>query len=116
MAIKAKMENREQKFLLKLKGNLKRQQRSSRKYQSHLAKPLLMSRKSYQIWKILVIIEEGINNLKSQRPEPIRIESEGTGKIKPPCFDGSSPLSVFKFQFERVTSKNGWADEEQAFW
>ena len=47
----------------------------------------------------LVMMEENINNLQSQRPEPVRVVSESTGRIKPPWFDGSSPLSVFKFQF-----------------
>ena len=62
----------------------------------------------------LVMMEEKINNLQSQRPEPVRVVSESTARIKPPCFDGSSLLSVFKFQFETVASRNGWDDDEKA--
>ena len=54
----------------------------------------------------LVMMEEKITNFQSERLEPVRIASEGTGRIKPPCFDGSSCLSVFKIQ-------NGWDDEEK---
>ena len=60
----------------------------------------------------LVMMEEKINNQERQRPPPVRVGSEGNGRIKPPCFDGSSPLSVFKFQFETVASRNGWKDDE----
>ena len=60
----------------------------------------------------LVMIEEKINNL--QRPEPVRVVSESAARIKPPCFDGSSPLSVLKFQFETVARRNGWNDDEKA--
>ena len=56
----------------------------------------------------LVMMEEKINNLQSQRPEPVRIVSEITARIKPPSVDGSAPLSVFKFQFETVGSRNRW--------
>ena len=62
----------------------------------------------------LVMMEEKINNLHSQRPEPVRVVSERNARIKLPCFDGSSPLSVFKFQFETVASRNGWDDDEKA--
>ena len=58
----------------------------------------------------LVTMEEKINNLLSQRPEPVRIVSGGHARIKPSCFDGSSSLSVFKFQFETVASRNEWAE------
>ena len=58
----------------------------------------------------LVIIQEKINNLQSQRPELVLIGWEGTGRINTPCFDGSSHISVFKFQFETVVSRNGWDD------
>ena len=56
------------------------------------------------------MMEENINNLQRQPPEPVREVSESTGRIKPPCFDGSSPL----FQFETVASRNGWSDDEKA--
>ena len=39
---------------------------------------------------------------------------ESTARIKPPCFNSSSLLSVFKFQFEIAASKNGWDDDEKA--
>ena len=45
----------------------------------------------------LVMMKEKLSNLQSQRPA--RIVSEGAVRVKPPCFDGNSPLSVFKFQF-----------------
>ena len=57
----------------------------------------------------LVMMKEKINNLQSQRPEPVQVVSE---RIKPPCFDNSSPLSGFKFQFETVASRKGWDDGE----
>ena len=60
----------------------------------------------------LVMMEEKINNFQSQRPEQVRVISESTGRIKPPCFDDSSPLIVFKFQFETIVSRNGWDDEK----
>ena len=60
------------------------------------------------------MMEEKINNLQRQRPEPVRVVSEGQARIKPPCFDGSSPLSVFKFQCKTVASRNGWDDDEKA--
>ena len=44
----------------------------------------------------------------------LRVVSESTARIKPPCFDGSSPLSVFKFQFDTVANRNGWEDDEKA--
>ena len=62
----------------------------------------------------LVMLEEKIINLQSHRPEPVRVVSESSSRIKTPCFDGNSPLSVFKFQFETVASRNGWDDEEKA--
>ena len=52
----------------------------------------------------LLMMEEKISNLQSQRPETVRVVFESAARIKPPCFDGSSPLSVFKFQFETVVS------------
>ena len=58
----------------------------------------------------LVIMEEKINNLQSQRPKQMRVVNESTTRIKLPYFDGSSPLCVFKFQFETVASRNGWDD------
>ena len=58
---------------------------------------------------------EKINNLQSQRSQPARFVSEGTGKIvKPFSIDGSSPLSIFKFPFETVASRKGWDDGEKA--
>ena len=42
-------------------------------------------------------MEEKFNNHQNQWPEPVRFLSEGTGRIEVPYFDGSSPLSVFKF-------------------
>ena len=62
----------------------------------------------------LVMMEEKFNNLQSQRPEPVRVVSESTARIEPTCFDGSSPLSLFKFRFETVTSRSGWDDDEKA--
>ena len=62
----------------------------------------------------LVMMEEKINNLLRQRPEPVRVVKGSTARIKPPYFDDSSPLSVFKFQFETVPSRNGWDDDEMA--
>ena len=59
-------------------------------------------------------MEEKFNNLKSQRLKPVRVVSESTARIKPPCFDDSSSLSVFKFQFETAASRNGWDDDEKA--
>ena len=56
------------------------------------------------------MMEKQINNLQSQRPEPLRVVSESTARIKPPRFDGSSTLSVFKFQLEAVAGRNGWDD------
>ena len=53
----------------------------------------------------LVMMEEKINNLQSHRPKAVRVVSEGTARKKTPCFDGSSPPSVFKFQFETVVSR-----------
>ena len=53
----------------------------------------------------LVVMEENINNLQIRRPELVRFVSESTHRIKP-C------LSVFKFQFETVASRNGWDDDE----
>ena len=53
-----------------------------------------------------------INNLQSQRPEPVQVVSESIARIKPPCFDGSSLLFVFMFQFETVASRNGWDDDK----
>ena len=64
--------------------------------------------------RILVMIEEKINKLPSQRPGPVRVVAEGTDRINPPCFDGNSPLSVFKYQFATVASRNGWGDDEKA--
>ena len=61
----------------------------------------------------LIMMEEKINNIHSQRPEPVRVVSESTARIKPPCFDGSSSLSVFKFQFQTVANRNGWEDDEK---
>ena len=58
-------------------------------------------------------MEDKINDLLSQRTEPVRVVLESTGGIKPPCFDGSSPLSIFKFQFE-TASRNGRDDDEKA--
>ena len=60
------------------------------------------------------MMEEKINNLQSQRPEPVQVISESTARIKPPCFDGSSPLSVFKFQFEIVANRNEWDADEKS--
>ena len=60
------------------------------------------------------MMQKKLNNLQSQRPEPARVVSEGTGRIKLPCFDDSSPQCVFKFQFETVASRNGWDDGEKA--
>ena len=80
---------------------------------SRSAKELLVSRKRCHIWKrsLIVIIEEKINNLQSQLPEAVWIVSEGSGKIKTPCFDGSSPLTVFKF--ETAASRYVWDDGEK---
>ena len=55
----------------------------------------------------LVKMEEKFNNFKSHRQKPVRVLSEGIGKVKLLWFDGSSLLSVFKFQFETVASGNG---------
>ena len=52
----------------------------------------------------LVMMEKKINNLQSQRPESVRVVSEGHARVKQPCFDGILPLSVFKLQFETVES------------
>ena len=60
-----------------------------------------------------VMMEKKINNLQSQRPESVRVVSESIASIKLLCCDGSSPLSVFKFQFEIVASRNGWDDDEK---
>ena len=60
------------------------------------------------------MMEGKINNLQSQRHEPVQFVSEGHARIKPHCFDGSSTLSVFKFQFETVANRNGWVDDEKA--
>ena len=62
----------------------------------------------------LFMMKEKINKLQSQRPGAVRVISEGTGRIKPPCFDGSSPLSVFKFQIETLASRNRWEDDKKA--
>ena len=62
----------------------------------------------------LVLMEKKINNIYRQQPETVRVVSESTARIKPPCFDGSSTLSVFKFQFETVASRNGKDDDEKA--
>ena len=59
----------------------------------------------------LAMMGEKINNLQSQRPESMRVTNAITARIKPPYIDGSSPLSVFKFQFETVASRNGWDDD-----
>ena len=42
-----------------------------------------------------VMMEEKIKSLQRQQPEPVRVISESISRIKPACFDGSSPLSVF---------------------
>ena len=60
------------------------------------------------------MMEEKVNNYQGQRPEPVRFISEGIGRIETPCFDGSSPLSVFKFQFDSAASKHGWDDGKKA--
>ena len=44
----------------------------------------------------------------------VRFVSEGTGRVKSLCFDGSSTLSVFKFQLETVANRNGWHNGEKA--
>ena len=56
----------------------------------------------------LVMMEEKVNN---QRPEPVL---EGIDRIEAPCFNGNSPLFVFKFQFESASNKNGSDDGEKA--
>ena len=33
--------------------------------------------------------------MHNQLRKPVRVIYESTGRIKPPCFDGGSPLSVF---------------------
>ena len=43
----------------------------------------------------LIMMEEKINNCQSQRPEPVRVVSEGHAMIKPPCFDGRYLCSSF---------------------
>ena len=60
----------------------------------------------------LVMMEEKINNLHSYRSESMRVINESSARIKPPYFDGSSSLSVFKFQFETVASRNELGDDE----
>ena len=57
---------------------------------------------------------EKVNNLQRQRPELVRSVSEDISRKKKPCFD-SSPLSVFKLQFETVSSRNGLDDPKKAF-
>ena len=39
----------------------------------------------------LIIMEEKINNLQSQRPEPVRVVSKSTARIKPPCLMAAHP-------------------------
>ena len=56
---------------------------------------------------IRVMMGEKINNHQSKRPE-------GAGGIEAPCFDSSSSLSVFKFQFESAASRNGWDNREKS--
>ena len=45
----------------------------------------------------LIIMEEKNNNLQNQRPKTVQVINVSIARIKPPCFDGSSPISVFKF-------------------
>ena len=61
-----------------------------------------------------VTMDEKINNLHSQRPEPVWMVTEVTGRMKTACFDGISSLSVFKFQFDTAASRNGWDEGEKA--
>ena len=58
-----------------------------------------------------VMMEVKTNNLQSQRLDPVRVVSKSTGRIKPPYVDSSSPLSMFKFHFETVPSRNVWDDD-----
>ena len=51
--------------------------------------------------------------VEKNKSEPAWVVSENTTWIKPRCFYGSSPLSVFTFQFETVASWNGWDDDEK---
>ena len=59
-------------------------------------------------------MEEKSYNLQSQQQKPVRVVSQESFRIKPPWLYDSSTLSVFKFQFETVNSKNGWDNEEKA--
>lgn len=58
-------------------------------------------------------IEARVNNLQYQSGS-IRVIPEASSRTKAPTFDGSSPFTVFKFQFDTVASKNGWSSEETA--
>ena len=48
----------------------------------------------------LVMMEEEINNLQSQRPEPVRVVFESAARIKPPSFD------CWRYSVNSVTSTN----------
>lgn len=61
-------------------------------------------------------------DLIKQRLEQLQCHSAVAGtamvtsgvKLKPPAFDGSTKLSVFKLQFETVADKNCWSDGDKA--
>ncbi|XP_073841261.1 uncharacterized protein [Musca autumnalis] len=63
--------------------------------------------------------DEKIVNLEKKMSEleikggPVRV-IDNTLKIKPPEFDGSTSFDVFKLQFEAVSSRNSWNDNDKA--
>ena len=118
-AVMEEMENREQKILLKIKKNLEEiTGKLEEIFESFSNKVTSVEEKMSSFEKTIdtkvinleksvedkfVMMDEKINNLQSQRPAPVQIVSGGTGRMKTPCFDGRSPLSGFKFQFETVS-------------
>ena len=53
-----------------------------------------------------------IASLRSQDRRD-RVATSGSS-VKPPTFDGQSPWSMYRRQFEAAASANGWSDEEKA--
>ena len=99
-----KIEDREQKFLSKIERKLETISGKLQEIHESVSKRIngveeRVSHLEKSVDGKLVMMGEKINNLQSQRSEPVRVVSESTARIKPPCYDGSSPLSVFKFQF-----------------
>ena len=108
--IMEKNKDRRQKFLSKIERKLEPTTEKLQEIRESLRQRITIAEeKASDLEKTidgkLIMIEEKINNLQRQLTKPVQVVSEGIGRMNPPWFDGSSPLSVF--EFKTVAGRNG---------